>query len=79
MSVLRALLVFALVGPMASAAELKTLKGETIKGEIVSVSPKEIVIDSEGKKVTTGVDQILTPSFRRLRAMTRRWISEVPS
>src|SRR4051812_5584248 len=41
MSVLRALLVFALVASAASAAELKTLKGESLKGELVSISDKE--------------------------------------
>src|SRR5437867_655113 len=59
MSVLRALLVFALVGPMASAAELKTLKGESRKGELVSISDKEIVLEVDGKKVSTPIDQVL--------------------
>ncbi len=59
MSVLRALLVFALVAPVASAAELKTLKGESLKGELVSISDKEIVLEVDGKKVSTPIDQVL--------------------
>ena len=59
MSVLRALLVVALVAPAASAAELKTLKGESLKGELVSISGKEIVLEVDGKKVSTPIDQVL--------------------
>ncbi|MBI1917842.1 MAG: NPCBM/NEW2 domain-containing protein [Planctomycetes bacterium] len=59
MSVLRALLLFALVAPAASAAELKTLKGESLKGELVSISDKEIVLEVDGKKVSTPIPQVL--------------------
>jgi hypothetical protein len=46
------LLALLLCVAAASAAELKTLKGDVIKGDVVSVDDKEIVIDvpSEGKK-----------------------------
>src|SRR5947209_13336452 len=57
---MRVLLCLLLVVSMAPASELRNLKGETIKGEIVSVSDKEIVLDSEGKKITTLLDQVLT-------------------
>jgi len=52
------------VAPAASAAELRTLKGETLKGELVSVSEKEIVLDVEGKKVSTPVDQVVSLTLK---------------
>jgi NPCBM/NEW2 domain len=52
----------------ATGAELKTLKGETFKGDVVSVSAKEIVLDlpGEGKKTflisqIVGVDYAAAP------------------
>jgi NPCBM/NEW2 domain len=66
MSAIRFLPAFLLVLAPAvqGAVELNTLKNETIKGELVSVSAKEIVIDtSGGKKVTTAVDQVLNLTF----------------
>src|SRR5205807_2702 len=65
MSAIRLLPVFLLMlAPAAQGAvELVTLKNETIKGELVSVSAKEIVIDAAGKKVTTPVDQVLNLTF----------------
>src|SRR5262245_24252354 len=60
MSAIRALLVLLLLVPVAGAAELKTLKGDVIKGDVVSVSDKEIVIDTGGgKKVNTPIGQAL--------------------
>ena len=53
----------AAVAPV-SAAELKTLKGEVIKGDIVSLSDKEIVLEADGKKVATPIDQVLTLSIK---------------
>jgi len=60
MFVTRALLVLALVAPAASAAELKTLKNEILKGDLVSISDKEVVLDVEGKKVKTPIDQVVS-------------------
>lgn len=59
MSVSRALLLLALVVPAAPAAELKTLKGDILKGELVSISTKEIVLKVDGESVRTPVDQVL--------------------
>lgn len=59
----RAVLVFLLLALPARAAEIKTLKGDVLKGDLVSVSAKEIVLDVAGKKVITAVDQILSLSF----------------
>jgi hypothetical protein len=75
MSVLRALLVVALVAPAASAAELKTLKGESLKGELVSISDKEVVLEVDGKKVGTPISQVLhltlKDSYEKIEANTK--------
>jgi hypothetical protein len=63
MSVTRALLLLALAVP-ASAAELKTLKDGTIKGDLVSLSDKEIVLSADGKEVRTPIDQVLLLSLK---------------
>jgi hypothetical protein len=63
MSAMRVLLCLFLAASTASAVELKTLKGESIKGEVVSLTAKEIVIASDGKKVTTSLDQVLNITF----------------
>lgn len=42
-----------------SAAELRTLKGEVIQGDLVSVSPKEIVLNKDGTDVATSVPNVL--------------------
>jgi len=47
----------------ASAAELKTLKGEVVKGEVVSVTAKEIVFDVAGTEKTFALSQIATLDF----------------
>jgi hypothetical protein len=60
----RTFLLVLLLAIPARAAELKTLKGETVKGDVVSITAKELVLDTGGgKKVTTAVDQILTLTF----------------
>ena len=53
------LLALILAATSACAAELKLLKGEPVKGEVVSISETEIVIDTGKKKVTTPVNQVL--------------------
>jgi hypothetical protein len=64
MTHVRTLLFLLLLALPVRASELKTLKGETIKGDVVSVSAKEIVLDTGGgKKVATAVDQILSLTF----------------
>jgi hypothetical protein len=64
MPLCRTVLAFVLLAPLvqmaASGAELKTLKGESFKGDLVSVSDKEIVFaKSGGEKVTIPVSQVL--------------------
>jgi NPCBM/NEW2 domain len=61
---LAALLLFAAVGLCpAPAADLRPLQGDTVKGEVVSVSAREIVMKADGKEVTTPVDQVLQLDF----------------
>jgi NPCBM/NEW2 domain len=68
MSLLRARFVLALTVPLlaqaAGAAELKTLKGQLVKGDLVGVSGKEIVLEADGKKVSTPVDQAVLLKLR---------------
>src|SRR5215213_6200479 len=64
MAALRSLLVIALLAPAAAAAELKTLKGASLKGEVVSISDKEIVLEVDGKKVATAVEEVLHLSLK---------------
>ena len=61
-----ALMLFALT---ASAAELKTLKGEVVTGDVVSVGPKEVVLDVAGVKkafavsLIAGIDYTKSPKI----------------
>jgi len=48
-----------LVVPLARAAELRTLKNETLKGELVAASDKEIVFDRGGDKLTLPLREVL--------------------
>jgi hypothetical protein len=59
----RVLLVLLLCGPSLRAAELRTLKGEVVSGELVAASAKEIVLQKDGKRVATPVQHILQVDF----------------
>ena len=63
MPVRRTLFAVLLCATACSAAELRNLKQETITGDLVGISEKEIVINAPTGKVTTPVDQVLTLSF----------------
>jgi hypothetical protein len=63
----RALLLATLCASMGLAAdppELKPLKGEKIKGDLVGLNTKEIVLQINGKPVTTPVEGTLQLDFR---------------
>jgi hypothetical protein len=47
-----------------SGAEIVPVKGEPIKGEIVSVSDKALVYKKDGKTVTTPINEILRIDYR---------------
>jgi NPCBM/NEW2 domain len=55
----RTLLVLVVSMSTVAAGELRTLKGDAIKGELVSISDKEIVFDKGGDKITTSLRQVL--------------------
>jgi len=59
MSGLRLLLALMVCAATAAGAELRTLKGDAITGTVVSVTPKEIVIDKGSEKVTVPVEQVM--------------------
>jgi hypothetical protein len=63
MSVRGAVLGLFLAASFVSAADLQTLKGEKITGDIVRISDKEIVIKSGDKEVSTPVPQVLRLEF----------------
>jgi NPCBM/NEW2 domain len=53
------LVALLLTAAPASGAELRTLKGESIAGEIVSITDKEIVVLRGGERVSTPLTQVL--------------------
>lgn len=55
----RAILVLLLFIATSQGAELRTLKGETIVGDVVSVTDKEIVIAKGADKIATPLAQVL--------------------
>ena len=59
----RTLLALLLCASAGTAAELKTLKQETITGDLVGISDKEVVINSANGRVATPIDQVLTLTF----------------
>src|SRR5262249_12284294 len=60
----RTLLGLLLLGSAAVAAEVTTLKNEVLKGEVVSLSEKELVLQQGDKKVTRPIKEILKIDFR---------------
>ncbi len=59
MPLCRAFLMLVLTAALAQAAELKTLKGEVLKGDLVSVDKTAVVFKIEGKDVSTPIEQVL--------------------
>jgi hypothetical protein len=59
MSARRALLALLLAAPTAPAAELRTLQGEKVTGELVGVSGQEVVLLRDGQRVATPLAQVL--------------------
>jgi hypothetical protein len=47
----------------AAAADLRPLQGDTVKGEVVSLNAREVVIHGDGKDVTTPIEQVLQVDF----------------
>jgi hypothetical protein len=59
MFLLRASLLALFVASAARAADLRTLKGQTYKGDLVSLSNTEVVLDVGGKKESIKVEDVL--------------------
>jgi hypothetical protein len=59
MPVYRTLLALLVGVSLSLGAELRTLKGEKITGELVSLSDKEVVLAKGGDKVTVDVKQVV--------------------
>jgi hypothetical protein len=55
----RTLLALLACASAGSGAELRTLKGDAVKGEVKSITEKEVVFTAGGKDVTTPVEQLL--------------------
>jgi hypothetical protein len=49
--------------PAKSSAELHTLKGEVLKGDLESITDKEIVLKQNGKPLTTPMAEVLKIDF----------------
>src|SRR5262245_38668959 len=63
MPVRRALLALLVVALPCRAAELRTLKGETVTGDLVSINDKEIVLAKGAERVATPLAQVLQVDF----------------
>src|SRR5437764_366600 len=59
----RTLLVLLLGASVGWGAELRTLKGQVHKGEVSSISDKEVVLTEAGTKVAVPVTQVLQLDF----------------
>ncbi len=59
MPVCRALLLLVLCGSLGAGAELRTLAGKTVSGELVGINAKEIVFKTSDGEVATPVAQVL--------------------
>ena len=75
MTSLRAILLLAVTGSAVSAADLTTLDGKKLTGEIVAISPTEITFKSNGaeeKFPVTAINAItLGPAPRAVAASVR--------
>jgi hypothetical protein len=63
MPVRRVLLALLVCGLPCRAAELRTLKGETVTGDLVSINDKEIVLAKGAERVATPLAQVLQVDF----------------
>src|SRR5206468_2919662 len=59
MPVGRTLLALFLFAAVSVAADLRTLDGKTISGDVMQLTDKEIVLRSAGKEVVTPIEQVL--------------------
>jgi hypothetical protein len=62
----RTFLALLLCAAPGGAAELTTLKGKVVKGDVVSVSDKAVVLDQAGTKVTLPILEVLQIDYREV-------------
>jgi NPCBM/NEW2 domain len=65
MPIFRALLTFFVGASLSLGAELHTLTGKTISGDLVKASEKEVVLSTSSGRVATPVSEILQIDFQR--------------
>ena len=63
MPVRRTVILLLLCASAGWGAELRNLQQETVTGDLVGLSDKEVVIAAPTGKVTTPIDQVLTLTF----------------
>jgi hypothetical protein len=59
----RALLALLLCASLGLCAELRTLKGDLIKGDVIRITEKEIVLAQDGKETATPLGKVLQLDF----------------
>jgi hypothetical protein len=65
MPVGRTLLACLFLASCSLAADLRTLPGQSYSGDLVKITPKEVVINSGGKEQSVPVDQILEVTLNK--------------
>jgi hypothetical protein len=65
MPVLRTLLVLLVVVSLVRSAEIRTLSGQVLKGDLVRVSDKEIVLRTDSGEVATPLSQVLLLDLKK--------------
>jgi hypothetical protein len=66
MPLCRTLLAFLACASVGLGADLRTLKGEVRKGEVKSITEKEVVLTADGKDVTIPVEEVLQIDYAPL-------------
>ena len=64
MPVRSSFLILVLLASAGWAAELTTLKGDLVKGDVVGISDKEVVLAHEGMRVNRPLAEVLKINFR---------------
>jgi hypothetical protein len=65
MPVGRTFLALFLFAAVSVAADLRTLDGKTVSGEVTKLTDKEIVLRSGGQDVATPIEQVLLWTWER--------------
>jgi hypothetical protein len=68
MPVRAALLGLLLASLSVRGAEVSTIKGETLKGDVLSLTDKQVVLNQDGTRITKPMDEVLKIDFRAVGA-----------